>query len=653
MRTPVSTPKLLAYCGCAALIVGSLGPWQSSLATSQAGIDGGGLYTLPLAVIAALLLIPRRTWLTATVGIGLLCLIVTVCNVFDVASATRQPIAVAAPSVEVGWGLWLATLGALALTAGAVLFRGEIAGWGARRFAQPGSRGGAASAWIRSHPATFGLLVLLGAGAALRTWLTLAWSPAFVGYSDTGIYFTGAVESVWSDPIRMVGYSMFLRAIHSVDPHLLTVILVQHAIGLGAAALLFFAVRRCGGPGWLGLAPAAVIALGGDELFLEHAALSDALFIALIAATLYATVRASQDRVWWAAVAGLCAGLAVWDRTVGLGLVAIVAAWLVLSRGRPTRQTVTVGAISLGVALVTVGAYAVWRSAAADLPGTLTANNAWNLYGRVAPWADCEEFPPPLSARGLCETTPASQRGYPSGEEYIYSPESPGQRLFGPPYLISSDPHAMERMQEWSEAAIRGQPLDYLNAVWLDTRRLFSPHQPSYGDLTADTLIAYLLYGPDLHSGRNEFVESWQTPLYPSDPPARHGDIAPFRTWEAATRIVNIWMGILLALCLVGPWVLSGRARAGMILFATTALMLIFFPIVSKGYDYRFVVPAYAPLVAAGALAAWGVAVKFKAWAAKSRDTSVEAILARHGEQRLDSGEFERHFGSLPADDED
>lgn len=34
------------------------------------------------------------------------------------------------------------------------------------------------------------------------------------------------------------------------------------------------------------------------------------------------------------------------------------------------------------------------------------------------------------------------------------------------------------------------------------------------------------------------------------------------------------------------------------------------------------------------------------------RDNSVEAILARHGEQRLDPEEFVRHFGSLPADDE-
>ena len=36
----------------------------------------------------------------------------------------------------------------------------------------------------------------------------------------------------------------------------------------------------------------------------------------------------------------------------------------------------------------------------------------------------------------------------------------------------------------------------------------------------------------------------------------------------------------------------------------------------------------------------------------ESPGTSVEAILARHGEQRLDPEGFERQFGSLPTDDE-
>ncbi|HEV7400824.1 MAG TPA: hypothetical protein VGN84_11220 [Solirubrobacterales bacterium] len=38
--------------------------------------------------------------------------------------------------------------------------------------------------------------------------------------------------------------------------------------------------------------------------------------------------------------------------------------------------------------------------------------------------------------------------------------------------------------------------------------------------------------------------------------------------------------------------------------------------------------------------------------AVEGRDTSLEAILARHGEERLGPEEFHQHFGSLPTDDE-
>jgi hypothetical protein len=536
-------------------------------------------------------------------ALGFICLVIAAVNVIDIAHMTREPVGLKAPSTEVDWGLWLAVLSSLVLAATACLLGMTIGDWHTR----PRPSQGKVERWIRANPVIFGLAVLLCVGLALRIWLTVAWNPAFTGYSDSGIYFQGAYESVWSDPIRMVGYSMFLHAVQAVIPRLIAVVILQHAMGLLAAILMFLAVRRCGGPRWLGLLPAAVIALGGDELFFEHAALSDALFIFLIVATLYATIRASEDRAWWAAVAGLCAGLAVWDRSVGLGLVAIVPLWLVFTYGWPTRHTLVIGALSLTVALVVIGVYAGWRSAATDLPGTLTSNSAWNLYARAAPWADCNEFTPPQGTKVLCQTTPVFQRGYRSGEEYIYSTESPAQRLYGPPYYVSPVPHAMERLQEWSKAAISGQPFDYLNAVWLDTRRLFSPNSPAYGDLTADAFTAYLLYGSD-RSGNNEFVEYWQSKLYPDDPPPHHGGVGVFKVWEAITRIVNFWMALLLGLCVVGPWVLSGRSRAGMVLFGTTALMLLFLPIVSKGYDYRFVVPAFAPLVAAGALAAWGLA---------------------------------------------
>ena len=109
------------------------------------------------------------------------------------------------------------------------------------------------------------LAVLLGAGLLLRVYFLLVWSPGITGYSDSGIYFDGAVSSLWADPIRPVGYSMFLRLLHAIAPHLVLVIIVQHALGLGAAVLFFLDVRRCGGRPGLGLAPAAIIALGRDQ----------------------------------------------------------------------------------------------------------------------------------------------------------------------------------------------------------------------------------------------------------------------------------------------------------------------------------------------------------------------------------------------------
>src|SRR5271156_4390535 len=136
------------------------------------------------------------------------------------------------------------------------------------------------------------LALLLGVGLLLRVWFLFVWSPGLTGFSDSGIYFQGAVVSLWSAPGRTAGYSMFLRVLHAITPHLLLVIIVQHALGLVAALLLFLAVRRCGGPRGLGLAPAAIIALGGDELFLEHAALSETLVIFLLGAMPYCAVRA-------------------------------------------------------------------------------------------------------------------------------------------------------------------------------------------------------------------------------------------------------------------------------------------------------------------------------------------------------------------------
>src|ERR1039458_8036033 len=80
-------------------------------------------------------------------------------------------------------------------------------------------------------------------------------------------------------------------------------IALQHVFGLASAVLLFLAVRRAGGPLSLGLLPAAVVALNGAEMFLEHSTLTESLFIFLQSLAIYFGVRAAGARLpIWAAL---------------------------------------------------------------------------------------------------------------------------------------------------------------------------------------------------------------------------------------------------------------------------------------------------------------------------------------------------------------
>jgi hypothetical protein len=460
------------------------------------------------------------------------------------------------------------------------------------------------------------LAIVLALGVLLRVWFLLVWRPALTGYSDSGIYFQDAYQGVWSDPIRTVGYGMLLAALHWIVASLLFVTVLQHLMGLLAALLLFAAVRAIGGPSWLGVVPAAALALDGDELFIEHAALSEAAYILLLAAMIYAGVRAWRSGRWrWAALAGLCAGLGVWDRGAGLSLLPIVPLWLLFCRRRPTRATLTLAVLAAAVSLVVVEGYVQWRERESGLSG-LTTNGNWNLYARVAPWADCSEFSPPAGTEALCQSTPVAKRTLGSGEAYIYDASSPAVALLGPAFQVSSDPYAMSRLWEFSISAIEGQSGAYLNAVWQDAIRLVDPSHPSYGDLSATSFIDFLLYGPDYHSGKNAFVSVWQHRLYPLERVHR-GDIGPLLDWERLTRLQGPLMVVLLVLCLSAPWLAVGEARAGARLLTLIVLVLLLFPILSKGYDYRFVIPALGPLYASAALGGHGLCVQFARWRAR------------------------------------
>ena len=73
-------------------------------------------------------------------------------------------------------------------------------------------------------------------------------------------------------------------------------------------------------------------------------------------------------------------------------------------------------------------------------------------------------------------------------------------------------------------------------------------------------------------------------------------------------------MAIALLLALVAPFAVPTRCRFIALLMAATAFALILFPILTKAYDFRFVIPAVGPLAGAALLGAWGLVLRARSW---------------------------------------
>src|SRR5215210_4885921 len=112
------------------------------------------------------------------------------------------------------------------------------------------------------------LIGLLVAGALLRLLFVVAWRPAFMGFPDAASYIAVANGDLFGNILRPAGYPLFLRGLHLIAPSQTFLIVVHHLLGLGTAVLVYLAVARAGVPRLYGLIPAAIVALGGDPMFL-------------------------------------------------------------------------------------------------------------------------------------------------------------------------------------------------------------------------------------------------------------------------------------------------------------------------------------------------------------------------------------------------
>ena len=457
----------------------------------------------------------------------------------------------------------------------------------------------------RSQRVALGGMTALIAGAiAVRAWLIVGYGQAFLGINDSGLYVSSAEKSLFGPTTSLaiyqkpVGYPIFLRIIHVISSDLSVTILVQHLLGIATGVLLYGAVRRTGAPPYLGLLPAAVAFFGGTGLFLEHTLVSDAPFAFFQAVGVYAAVRGlSEPKLRWPLVAGLAIGVSFLIKPVGLASAILVPPLLLLaapgSRRRQLRSATTAALAIIAMILAYVGA----QGLVTGYWGYLRYGG-WNLYARVATFADCSKFTPPAGTQLLCPTEPLGHRMSQNGFEY--SESSPIQR-----WAAVHDPADWNGgLERFSIAAIEQEPIAYLKAI---LRGLPYYITPRFGEGYTPVQLREELLNPTPWAA---VIEGY----YPYDRAytRQSGSISPLVFYEEHTRVEGAFLVLLLLAAIVGAPLLRRRQRWGAILFTLTALFSAILAVAGNSYDVRYAYPTFGPLAAGAALGAWGIATRLK-----------------------------------------
>jgi hypothetical protein len=456
----------------------------------------------------------------------------------------------------------------------------------------------------RPAPALVALAVLLVAGIALRVVAMYAYRPAFIGYPDTREYALGADGELFADPFRTVGYPVFLRLAHVLSDHLSFTIALQHVLGLATALLLFGALRRAGAPAWAALVPAAAVLLGGDQLLFEHAVLTESLFTLLVAAALYSAARSlDASRLGWPAAAGVLIALAATVRIAGLALLPLLALWMLAAPGAGARERLLRGAATAAAGGLVLLGYLLAAHAETDR-WSFARTGAYNFYGRVSSFADCDRFDEPAGTDVLCDETPPHERRAP--QWYIFT--GPAATELG--YPENEVPReTVERIETFARRAALAQPLDWLDASARDFARYVVPDEfgrPS-NTPTARDYRRLLVHPVGIPTNYHEVDAYWTIPGVRY----REGAFELLKDYENVTALEGVPMAVLLLLTLAAPFTLRGRERAAALLLGGTGLAILLIPVVTVNYDGRLGVPGYGPLAGAaalGALGAWRVA---------------------------------------------
>ncbi len=447
-------------------------------------------------------------------------------------------------------------------------------------------------AWWPAGRAGYALAVLIFLGLALRILAMLGSWPTLPTLDDGYQVFAGS--NPFMDPQHPAGYALIIAALGAVTRRVAVLILLQHVLGIASAALLFAATRRITGSAWAGLLPAAMVLLGGDQIFLEHVAMSESWEVLAGSAGLYAAARTMDDPLpWWRwpLLTGVVMAAAVMIRTAALPLVAVAAGAMIIHRSAAWRAPLAVVGTAIIVLFVFAGANARFG------PGFgLAPSPGWYLYGDVAQFADCKQFTPPPQTAALCQTLPPNERGGP--HYYLYEPQAPAPQHFG---RIGTDDGLVGA---WARRALLAQPGDFLSTAWTYLRTYFVPGSapPRFHAAGAglEPGLDFTFTNPFFAPAIKHDLESYFDPFTVRQ---RRGALRFLHGWQQVFGFGATALLITTLLTLIGLLIGTRRSRAGVFLFGIGGLALLAAPVLDGNYIGRYTVPMAGPLMAAAAIA--------------------------------------------------
>jgi hypothetical protein len=449
-------------------------------------------------------------------------------------------------------------------------------------------------------------LITLGVAFALRVLTMIIYFPAYMDLVDS-VRFARAVPGqtgLFSDFWMPAGYPLFLKIVHHLSSEVWVTIAIQHLLGLFTGAVIFLMVRRCGAPRWLATVAAAVALFSGDLLFLEHVFMADQFLFMFTVLACGATIMGLIPRVnrRWLAAAGALAMVALLSRSVALAVIfTLLVVTLFAAVGGWRGRLLSGGALLAGAGVVLLMYVVAFEAVGGTYLG-IDDMGGWNLYARVAPFADCRDFTPPAGTRVLCQTTPASQRLGPF--EYEWDSTSVSLRHF------VLNPSTAGKLQTFAIRAIEGQPTAYAQAVLTDLGRYIEPSIGTQRGFNGQPreLVSFGFRSPPVEAE----VEGGLAPRYNGTKVSAPGVhfMAVYQTLFRPDRLVLL---AALLLTLAGLVFTRGAARIATAVFGLTALGLVVLPTLTLSYDFRYGIPSAILLTISGMLALWGMIVRWRA----------------------------------------